>query len=59
LTYVNGANPVVISTGVSFTGQAVPFGAVVPALSVTGLVVLVALLAVVGYVLAKETSLGA
>jgi hypothetical protein len=54
-----GATPVVISTGVSFTGQAVVAGAVVPALSVTGLVVLVALLAVVGYVLARKSSLGA
>ncbi|HKD18439.1 MAG TPA: hypothetical protein VKG23_11280 [Thermoanaerobaculia bacterium] len=54
-----GATPVVISTGVSFTGQAVPVGAVVPALSVTGLVVLVGLLAVVGFVLAKKSSLGA
>jgi hypothetical protein len=51
--------PVVIGTGVSFTGQAVPVGAVVPALSVPGLVVLVALLAVVGYVLAKKNTLGA
>jgi hypothetical protein len=54
-----GGTPVVISTGVSFTGQAVPVGAVVPALSVTGLVALVGLLAVVGYVLAKKSSLGA
>jgi hypothetical protein len=46
--------PVTISTGVSFTGQAVPAGATVPALSVTGLVVLVALLALVGFVLAKK-----
>jgi hypothetical protein len=51
--------PVVISTGVSFTGQAVIAGAVVPALSVPGLVVLVGLLAVVGYVLAKKNTLGA
>jgi len=54
-----GGTPVTIATGVSFTGQAVPVGATVPALSVTGLVVLVGLLAVVGYVLAKKSSLGA
>ena len=51
--------PVVIGTGVSFTGQAVVVSAAVPALSVTGLVVLVGLLAVVGYVLAKKNTLGA
>ncbi|MGE5414892.1 MAG: hypothetical protein ACM3NW_11990 [Syntrophomonadaceae bacterium] len=51
--------PVVINTGVSFTGQAVPVGAPVPTLSVAGIAALVLLLAVVGYVLAKKTSLGA
>jgi hypothetical protein len=54
-----GGSPVTIQTGVSFTGQAVPVGGIVPALSLPGLVALVALLAVVGYVLAKKSSLGA
>jgi hypothetical protein len=54
-----GAVPVVIGTGVSFTGQAIPVGAAVPTLSVKGLAALVLLLAGVGYVLAKRTSLGA
>jgi IPTL-CTERM motif len=50
-----------ISTGVSFTGNAVPVGptAVVPTLSVAGIAALVVLLAAVGYVLARKTSLGA
>jgi hypothetical protein len=48
-----------INTGVSFTGQAVPVGSVVPALSTVGLAALVLLLAVVGYVLARKSSLGA
>jgi len=56
---VFGGTPVNINTGVSFTGQAVPAGAVVPALSTKGLVALIALLALVGYVLARRTSLGA
>ncbi|HTR04452.1 MAG TPA: hypothetical protein VMN82_14770 [Thermoanaerobaculia bacterium] len=51
--------PLTINTGVSFTGQAVPVGAAVPALSVAGIAALVVLLAVVGYVLARKTSLGA
>jgi hypothetical protein len=54
-----GAVPVVISTGVSFTGQAIPVAAAVPALSTTGLAAVVLLLAVVGYVLARKSSLGA
>lgn len=54
-----GGTPIVISTGVSFTGQAVPVGAAVPALSGKSLAALVVLLAAVGYVLAKKTSLGA
>jgi hypothetical protein len=54
-----GPVPVVIDTGVSFTGQAVPVGATVPTLSVAGLVVLITVLALVGYVLARKTSLGA
>ena len=49
----------VINTGVSFTGQAVPVGAVVPALSPKAIAALVLLLAAVGYVLARKTSLGA
>ena len=36
--------PVTIDTGVSFTGQAVPVGAAVPALSLKGLIALVGLL---------------
>lgn len=51
--------PVVIQTGISFTGQAVPVQAAVPALSVKGLIALVGLLAAVGYVLARKTSAGA
>jgi hypothetical protein len=54
-----GPVPVVIDTGVSFTGQAVPVGATVPALSTAGIAAVVLLLAVVGYVLARKTSLGA
>lgn len=54
-----GGTPVVINTGVSFAGTATPVGAAVPALSGKGLAALVLLLAGVGYVLAKRTSLGA
>jgi hypothetical protein len=54
-----GAAPVVINTAASFSGQAIPLGAVVPALSTVGLAALVLLLAVVGYVLARKSSLGA
>jgi IPTL-CTERM motif len=52
---------VVINTGMSFTGQAVPVGPTVntPTLSVAGIAALVLLVAVVGYVLARKTSLGA
>jgi hypothetical protein len=50
---------VTINTGVSFTGNATPLGATVPALSAKGLAALVLLLAVVGYVLARKSSLGA
>lgn len=54
------ATPVVISTGVSFTGNAVPVQqAEVPTLSVAGIAALGLLLAVVGYVLARKSSLGA
>jgi len=56
-----GNTPVTINTGVSFTGNAVPVGptAQVPTLSVAGIAALVVLLAAVGYVLARKTSLGA
>ena len=55
-----GATPVVVNTAASFTGQLVPAaGAVVPALSPKGIAALVLLLAAVGYVLARKTSLGA
>ena len=48
-----------INSGVSFTGQAIPQGAAVPTLSTAGLAALVVLLAAVGYVLARKSSLGA
>jgi hypothetical protein len=51
--------PVVVGTGVSFAGQAVPVATTVPALSTAGIAAVVLLLAVVGYVLARKTSLGA
>lgn len=51
--------PAVVDTGVSFTGQAVPVAAAVPTISVAGIAALVVLLAAVGYVLARKTSLGA
>jgi hypothetical protein len=51
--------PVVINTGVSFTGQAVPVSAAVPSLSTFGIAAFVVLLALVGYVLARKSSLGA
>jgi hypothetical protein len=55
-----GAAPVVINTAASFTGQLVPQQqAEVPTLSAAGIAALVLLLAVVGFVLAKRTSLGA
>ena len=54
-----GTTPVVVNTGTSFTGQLVPVGAVVPALSPKAIAALVLLLAAVGYVLARKTSLGA
>ncbi|HWZ86524.1 MAG TPA: hypothetical protein VN032_10005 [Thermoanaerobaculia bacterium] len=54
-----GGTPVVIGTGVSFSGTATPVGAAVPALSGKALAALVLLLAGVGNVLAKRTSLGA
>ena len=56
-----GTTPTVINTGVSFTGNVIPVPptAAVPTLSVAGIAALVLLLAVVGYVLAKKTSLGA
>ena len=48
-----------ISTGVSFTGALAPVGATVPTLSVTGLAALIALLGLVGYVLARKAFPGA
>jgi hypothetical protein len=48
-----------VDTGVSFTGQAVPVASAVPSLSAVGIAALVVLLALVGYVLARKTSLGA
>jgi hypothetical protein len=53
------AGTLTINTGVSFTGQAVPVGATVPALGPKALASLVLLLAAVGYVLARKTSSGA
>ncbi len=55
---VGGATTAVVSTGVSFTGNAAPL-ATVPTLSTMGLAALVLLLAVVGYVLVRKASLGA
>jgi hypothetical protein len=54
-----GGTPVTINTGVSFTGQAVPVSAAVPALSTVGLAALIAILAAVGYILARKASSGA
>ncbi len=55
-----GTTPVVIDTAASFTGQLVPVaGGVVPALSGKAMAALVLLLALVGYVFARKTSLGA
>ena len=54
-----GTTPVVINTAASFSGQAIPVGATVPALSPKAIAALVLLLAAVGYVLARKTSLGA
>jgi hypothetical protein len=56
---VFAGTPITVDTGVSFTGQAVPVGAVVPTLSWKGLTALIVLLGVVGYVLARRMSLGA
>lgn len=53
------AGSTTINSGVTFTGQAIPQGALVPTLSVTGLAVLVLLLALVGYVLLGRGSPGA
>lgn len=55
---VDSSNVVNVPTGVSFTGNAGP-AAVVPTLSNQGLAALVLLLAAVGYVLVRRTSLGA
>jgi hypothetical protein len=55
---VGGSTVATVSTGVSFTGNAAPL-ATVPTLSTVGLAALVLLLAVVGYVLVRRTSLGA
>jgi len=54
-----GTTPVVINTAASFTGQAIPVAVAVPTVSVAGIAAIVVLLAVVGYVLARKTSLGA
>jgi hypothetical protein len=54
-----GTTPVVINTAASFTGQAVPVQAEVPTLSTIGIAAFVVLLALVGYVLARKSSLGA
>ena len=59
LLWANQVVPVTIETGVSFAGSAVPLGATVPALSPKALASLVLLLAAVGYVLARKSSLGA
>jgi hypothetical protein len=59
LEWATIAIPSSIDTSVSFTGQAVPVSATVPALSTAGIATVVLLLAVVGYVLARKTSLGA
>jgi hypothetical protein len=53
------AGSTTIDSGVTFTGQAIPQGAIVPTLSVTGLAALVLLLALVGYVLLGRGSPGA
>lgn len=55
---VGGATTANVTTGVSFAGSAAPL-ATVPTLSTVGLAALVLLLAVVGYVLVRRTSLGA
>jgi hypothetical protein len=55
---VSGSTTAFVDTGVSFTGNAAPL-ATVPTLSTVGLVALVLLLAVVGYVLVRRISLGA
>ena len=60
LEWANIAIPSTIGTAVSFAGQAVPVApATVPTLSTAGIAAVVLLLAVVGYVLARKTSLGA
>jgi hypothetical protein len=59
LQWVVAGGGTTINTGVSFEGQAVPVGADVPTLSTVGLAALVALLALVGYVLARKASPGA
>ncbi|HEY3203750.1 MAG TPA: hypothetical protein VGL03_08815 [Thermoanaerobaculia bacterium] len=56
---LNPGGTLTINSGVSFTGQAVPQGAIVPTLSPLGLAALILLLAVVGYVLVRRMSLGA
>ncbi len=56
---LNPGGGLTINTAVSFTGQAVPVGATVPALSPKALAALVLLLAAVGYVLARKASPGA
>ena len=56
---LNPAATLTLNTGVSFTGTVTPLGAAVPALSPKALAALVLLLAAVGYVLARKSSLGA
>ena len=53
------AGSTTIDTGVTFTGQAIPQATIVPTLSTIGLVSLVVLLALVGYVLIGRGSPGA
>jgi hypothetical protein len=53
------AGATTINSAVTFTGQAVPQGVLVPTLSVTGIAVFVLLLALVGYVLLGRGSSGA
>ncbi len=53
------AGSTTIASGVTFTGQAIPQGALVPTLSVAGLAVLALVLALVGYVLLGRGSPGA
>ena len=53
------AGATTIDSGVSFVGQAIPQGQIIPTLSTIGLMALVALLGLVGYVLIGRGSSGA